>query len=208
MLESSARRTSLALACGLATALLATGCSEEKKGSAPKPTPTPLANLNTGAMQIPRIAFCKLVPAGAVRTAIGGKPDTASSYGNGDVVEVAGVGKEVVHETGCSWSTDTGSSAKAWVFARPVDAAFARQAIASSRRTEGCKVEDGPAYGEPSLTQTCRPPDGSARVRHAGLFGQTWLTCEVTDPAGDVAAVRERADAWCVEVVNALNTAG
>jgi hypothetical protein len=208
MLESSARRTSLALACGLATALLVTGCSEEKKTSAPKSSPTPLSNLNTTAMQIPRIAFCKLVPDGAVRAAVGGKPDSSKSYGNGDEVDVTGVGTEVVHEIGCSWSTDDGSSARAWIFARPVDAAFARQAIASSRKTEGCKVDDGPAYGEPSVTQTCRPPDGSTRVRHAGLFGQTWLTCEVTDPGNEVASVRERADAWCVDVVNALNTGG
>jgi len=208
MLETSARRTAIALACGVATALLATGCSEEKKSAGPKPTPTPLASLNTTAMEIPRIAFCKLVADSAVRAALGGKPDSSDSYGNGDEVDVAGVGTEVVHEIGCSWSTDSGSSARAWVFARPIDATFARQAVASSRETEGCKVDRRAAYGDPSVTQTCRLSDGSTRVRHAGLFGQTWLTCEVTDPGNELAPVRERADAWCVEVVNALNTAG
>jgi hypothetical protein len=203
MLETSARR----LACVAATFLLATGCSQGET-TAPKAAPTPLADLNSSAIQVPRIEFCTLLPQAAVRTALGGKPDSSSSYRNGDDVALPGVGKQVVHEIGCSWSTDDGSSARAWIFARPVDAAFARQAIASSRKTEGCQVGDGAAYGEPSVTQTCRPPDGSTRVRHAGLFGQTWLTCEVTDPGNGVASVRERADAWCVDVVNALNTGG
>lgn len=207
MLETSARRTAHAVAGVVAATLLATGCSEDTT-TAPKPAPTPLANLNTAAMQIPRIEFCKLVPAGAVRAALAGKQDSSTSYGNGDEVDVAGVGKEVVHEIGCTWSTDGGASARAWVFARPVDAAFARQAIASSRETSGCRVDHATAYGEPSMTQVCRSPDGSTRVRHAGLFGQTWLTCELTAPGKDVASVRERADAWCVEVANALNTAG
>ena len=159
-------------------------------------------------MQVPRIEFCKLVPDSAVKDALDGKPASAASYSNGDEVEVPDVGKEVVHETGCSWSTDAGAVARAWVFARPVDAAFAGKAIASSRETPGCRIARGSSYGDPSVTQTCRQPGGSARVRHAGLFGQTWLTCEVTDPAGGVPAVRARADSWCVEVLNALNTGG
>ncbi len=121
---------------------------------------------------------------------------------------MADVGTEVVHEVGCTWSKDDGSAARAWVFARPVDPAFARQAIASSRKAKGCRVDRSTGYGEPSVTQTCQPPGGSTRVRHAGLFGQTWLTCEVSSPGGTVAAVRRRADAWCVEVANALNTGG
>jgi hypothetical protein len=207
MRESSARRTPYALAFVVAAALLASGCSGEAR-TAPKASPTPISDLNTSAMEIPRIEFCKLVPAAAVRRALDGKPDSAHAYGNGDEVAVPEVGTEVVHEAGCSWSTDEGATARAWVFARPVDAAFAREAIASSRETEGCRVDRDTAYGEPSLTQTCRGSDGSTRVRHAGLFGQTWLTCEVSDPGSGAATTRERADAWCVDVVNALNTAG
>ena len=200
MLETSARL----LACVATVVLLATGCSEGGT-TAPKASPTPLADLNSSAIQVPRIEFCTLVPESAVRTALGGKPDSSSSYRNGDDVDLPGVGKQVVHEIGCSWSTDAGAAARAWVFARPVDAAFARTAVASSRRTKRCVVTDRPSYGDPSVTQTCREPDGSTRVRHAGLFGQTWLSCELADPA-DAAAVRDRADRWCVEVVNALNT--
>ena len=222
MLETSARRPPERSANGgrrrttnplvwlvwtLATALVATACSQGGT-TPPKAAPTPLASLNTSAMQVPRIEFCRLVPSTAVRAALGSKPDSSTSYGNGDEVDLPGVGKEVVHEIGCSWSTDAGASTRAWVFGRPVDAAYARTAIASSRSTKGCRVTPGPAYGTPSATQTCRLAGGVTRVRHAGLFGQTWLSCEVSDPAAQVAAVQARADRWCVEVANALNTGG
>ena len=39
---------------------------------------------------------------------------------------MAGIGKDVVHEIGCSWTGDDGTTARAWVFARPVNAAFAQ----------------------------------------------------------------------------------
>jgi hypothetical protein len=203
MLETSARRLCVLV---LAAALL-TGCSEEET-TAPKPAPTPLASLNAAAMEIPRIEFCPLVPDSAVEEALGAGPDSDASYGNGDEVDLPGEGAEVVHELGCVWSTDDGASARAWVFARPVDARFARRAVASSRETQGCRVGAGPAYGDPSVTQTCRLADGTQRVRHAGLFGQTWLSCEVADRGDDLVAIRERANRWCVEVVTALDTGG
>ena len=65
----------------------------------------------------------------------------------------------------------------------------------------------GPAYGKPTVTQVCRRAGGEQRVRHAGLFGQTWLSCEVAAPSAEAAGIRDRADAWCVQVANALNTA-
>jgi hypothetical protein len=204
MLESSARRLCV---LGLASALMVAGCSEEK-APAPEPAPTPLASLDTTTMEIPRIEFCQLVPDEAVRDALGGKPDSDSSYGNGDEVDLPGEGAQVVHEIGCSWSTDDGAAARAWIFARPVDAAFARTAVRSNRRVEGCTVAAGPAYGEQSVTQTCRLPDGAQRVRHAGLFGQTWLSCEVADRGARAGEIRQRADRWCVEVVNAMDTSG
>lgn len=192
---------------------LLAGCSGQES-SAPEPEPTPLASLNAAAMEIPRIEFCPLVGDTAVEDALGSAPDSDTSYGNGDEVALprtSGSGtREVVHEIGCTWSTDAGAAARAWLFARPVDAKFARSAIRSMRGVSGCKVGGGPAYGDPTVTQTCRPPTGSLRVRHAGLFGQTWLTCEVSGPPGDrdLPALRERTDQWCVDVVNALDTSG
>jgi hypothetical protein len=218
MQHSSARRpfpraglrTAHGLASVVALALMATtGCAQDEETSARPASPTPLASLNTTAMQLPRIEFCQLVPDEAVRDALGSEPDSEASYGNGDQENLPGVGSEVVHELGCSWSTGEGAAARAWVFARPVDAAFAKTVVAAARETKGCTVRRGPAYGEPSLTQTCRLPDESRRVRHAGLFGQTWLSCEVVAGAGadDVSTLPKRSETWCVEVANALNTA-
>lgn len=204
MLETSARRLGTLV---VAAVLLAAGCSGEES-PAPAPDPTPLPSLNSRALEVPRIEFCSLVPDSAVEDALGGKPDSDASYGNGDEVDLSGSGPQVVHELGCSWSTDGGASARAWIFARPVDAAFARKAVGSNRRAEHCTVQRRPAYGDPSVTQTCRLPDGTTRVRHAGLFGQTWLSCEVAEPSADPATVRERSDRWCAEVVGALDTGG
>ena len=120
---------------------------------------------------------------------------------------MAGVGKDVVHEIGCSWTGDDGTTARAWVFARPVDTDFARSVIASGKKTKGCRTIAGPPYGKPAATQLCRTADGQQRLRHAGLFGQTWLTCELATTKAEQAELRDRTDAWCSEVANALNTA-
>ena len=216
MLEKSARRSGLpghrgrpgGVGAGLLTlALAAAGCSaDEQRTAAPSASPTPLAQLEAGEMQVPRIEFCELVPPAAIADALGAKPEDSSSYGNGDEQDLPGVGTEVVQEIGCTWQTGA-TTARAWVFARPVDATLARTVVRAAGREEGCRAERGTAYGSPSLTQTCEDTDGVRRVRHAGLFGQTWLTCELesTDP---LAGVRTRAETWCVQVANALDTSG
>ena len=181
MLDSSARRPSRAVwAAALLPLLLAllAGCADEQK-TAPKPSPTPLARLNTLQMQVPRIDFCSLVPDGAVSDALGGEPDSDASYGNGDKESLPGVGTDVVHEIGCSWTGKDGAAARAWVFARPVTPAFGRAVIASGASTKGCRAVAGPPFGQPSTTQLCRLSGGQQRLRHAGLFGQSWLTCEL-----------------------------
>ncbi len=189
---------------GLMIGLLA-GCSEEKK-AAPAPSPTPIARLNTVAMQVPRIEFCTLVPEGAIAGALDGKAESDAAYGNGDEEELSGIGKDVLHEIGCSWTGANGTAARAWVFARPIDATFAKTVIAAAKTTDGCRTVPGPAYGNPAATQMCRFPGGDQRVRHAGLFGKTWLTCELSAAGGELAELRARTDRWCVEVVNALNS--
>src|SRR3954447_20596375 len=133
------RRTAHRLAALVTTALALVGCSHQE-AAAPRPQPTPLPSLDTTQMQIPRIQFCFLVPDGAVRQALGGKADSTSSYRNGDRVALPGIGTEIVHEIGCGWSRDDGTAARAWVFARPVDAAFAQRAVAAERKTAGCQV--------------------------------------------------------------------
>lgn len=207
MRHSSARRLSPAVLPALLVLVLA-GCSGEERAT-PEPSPTPIAHLDSETMQVPRIEFCGLVPSSAVREALSGESSSEAAYGNGDVVPLPGVGKDVVHEIGCSWTGEAGVTARAWVFARPVDAAFARTVVATGRRSPDCRAVPGPAYGRPSSTQVCRQAGGEERVRHSGLFGQTWLTCELVATGGSLsdAQLRSRADRWCVEVVTAMDTA-
>ncbi len=214
MLEKSARRPRVpghrgrsgGVAASLLGLLLAAGCSSgPETAAAPSASPTPLVQLEAAEMQVPRIEFCELVPTAAVADALGAKAEDASSYGNGDEQELPGVGAEVVQEIGCTWQAGT-TTARAWVFARPVDPSLARTVVRAAGRDEGCRAERGTAYGAPSLIQTCTASEGVRRVRHAGLFGQTWLTCEL-EAADPLPGVRTRAEAWCVQVANALDTA-
>jgi hypothetical protein len=108
------------VAVGPAALLVLAGCSSgnETKATAP---PTPIARLNTAAMQIPRIDFCSRVPAKAVTDALASKRSRLAAYRDGDRTAVAG-GTDTVAENGCAWVSTTGPAlARAWVFASPVD---------------------------------------------------------------------------------------
>lgn len=219
MCGSSARR--VAEGVPVVRALLAVlvlvavgGCSSGSPDASPEASPTPLARLDTAAAQLPRIEFCSLVPEPAVAAALGGPAEDTTSWGNGDEVDLqdpggsggpAGsgdpAGSDVVQELGCAW--DRGEvSARAWLFARPVEPALARSVVRQAGAEPGCETPEGPGFGDPSVLQVCETDDGS-RVRYAGLFDQTWLTCEVAGP--DVSD--ERVEQWCVTLVNSLDTA-
>lgn len=188
---------------GALVLLGAAGCGAARPVAAPTPAPTPLARLNTAEMTIPRIDFCTLMPPRAVRRALHAKPAADQRWGNGDQADVPGEGRQVVAEHGCAWSAGA-ASARAWIYAPPVQAALARSVVRQEAHEPHCRRVRGPAFGRPSLVQICSQA-GSIRVRHAGLFGDTWLTCEVSDQAG-AQRVRRRADAWCVDVATTLNT--
>jgi hypothetical protein len=212
-LRASAPAGAAAAVLALVLGLVLTGCASKPAASAPEPSPTPIARLNTASMQLPRIDFCRLVPSTAVRDALGAKPATSAAYGNGDTDPASGAGGQVLHEIGCTWSAADGTSARAWVFARPADAALAQAVLETAGRPRGCRAVPGPSFGSPTLTQQCMLPGAAGstsqvpRLRHAGLFGQTWLTCEVAGaPGAAVTEVGVRADAWCVEVAESLNT--
>ena len=185
--------------------VVVSGCG----GGDPKPAatasakPTPIGRLDSSALHVVRVAFCDLVPKQAVRRALLGTPTKARSWRNGDPVPDAG--REVGHEFGCQWSGPHGRVARAWVFARPVSPAFARLLIRRAAKDPGCRTGAGPGFGEPSLVQTCARTGSTRRIRHAGLFDDTWLTCEVSGH-GKPADLRRRTDAWCVSVANALNS--
>lgn len=190
-----------------AVALGCTACAPSGTPTvAPTPEPTPLARLNTDAMALPRIDFCTLVPATAVKDALAAARGTPKRWGNGQRTDLPGVGQQVVAEHGCAWTAGT-AAARAWTFAPPVSRTLAHAVVTRSRQQDQrqrCHDLSGPPFGQPSLTELCSD-GGTHRVRHAGLFGDTWLTCEVAD-AAPVRAVRHRADAWCVQVANVLNT--
>lgn len=187
-------------------AVLAGGCGP-LSSSPPRPSPTPIGRLNTTAMNLPRLEFCRLVPDQAVRTALGGRPADRATWGNGDAPAQTGLPADRLHELGCAWTGPRGWTARAWVFAQPVEPALARTVVADAGREAGCRTPPGPTFGDPTYTQVCAERGGIQRVRHAGLFGQSWLTCEVAAPASaDATEVDDRADAWCVSVANALDT--
>jgi hypothetical protein len=174
-------RALLAAAAALIGVVVLGGCGGTGTPGPVAAPPTPIARLNTAAMSIPRIDFCTLVPDRAVVAAVDDTEWELDAYGN-----------------------DDGTTARAWVFARPVDRAFARLVVADARREPGCTTPRGPGFGRPDVTQVCT--DGEqVRVRHAGRFGDSWLSCEVTGTAAR-ATIADRADAWCVEVANTLNT--
>ena len=194
----------------LLTAALTAGCSGGDKSttSAPTARPTPLAKLDAARIRVARAAFCDRVGTGEVRRALGAEPDTDESWGNGDPVPSpsatgsAGSG-DVGHELGCGWTTSTGTAARAWVFARPVTAQLAGTLVAQAGRRPGCTASQDGVFGRPAVLQTCTDAAGTARVRRAGLFGDTWLTCELTGPTAS--RPRTRLDAWCAAVVAALD---
>jgi hypothetical protein len=112
----------------------------------------------------------------------------------------------VAHELGCAWTGPGGTHARAWVFGRPVADAFASTLVRQAGRQTGCTSDPAPTFGTPALLQTCTLAGGVQRVRRAGLFGDTWLTCELIGAAS--AESRARLDTWCASVVAALDTSG
>jgi len=195
------RRTAAALGAAVVVSL-SSGCfSQDKAPVAARPTP--ISQLRTATMTIPRVEFCSNVPKRAVADALGTTSSRLAAYRAGDRTAVAGTTDQVA-ENGCAWLASNGPAlARAWVFASPADATMARDAIRDARSTPGCRLVGSPPFGAPSLTQVC-DSSGTLRVRHAGLFGTSWLTCELSD-TGTLAVVRKRADAWCVQVASTLN---
>jgi hypothetical protein len=114
---------------------------------------------------------------------------------------------DVGHEIGCAWTATGGAAARAWVYARPVTAALASTVVRAAGHQRDCTAERATVLGDPALVQRCSLAGGLARERRAGLFGDTWLTCELTLPAATPAAQhRSRLDAWCATIVAALRT--
>lgn len=200
------RVTTVVLAAALA--IVTAGCADSDTPPPEPARPTPIAKLDTSAMVIPRIAFCDLVGTQAAADALGGDVADTDEWGAGDRTEGASGPVDGAQEFGCAWSADDGSTARAWVFAAPVSRQVARKVLWEAAAKKGCRTPEGPDFGSPSQVQVCTLEGGVTRVRHAGLFGDAWLTCEVASPSAGPKVLRQRTGSWCVQVANALDTSG
>ncbi len=158
-------------------------------------------------MTLARVDFCALLPDPAVRKALGGGLGDQVSWRNGERAQIDTDTRDVAHEYGCAW-TRAQYAASAWIFARPITSEFAKAVLDEDLAPERLHGRAGPDFGSPHRQQNCRLPDGTKRVRLAGLFKDTCLTCQVQAPAKeDDKTLAERADEWCVQVANATNIA-
>ena len=203
-----ARRRAGALAVVLATVL--SGCSgSHAPRTAPAPRPTPITKLDVASVRVARVGFCDQVPATAVRRALGAEPESDTHWGNGDPLpsdSTSASAGDLTHELGCAWTGPAGAAARAWVFGRPATAAFAQTLVAAAGRQPGCRAEPTTVFGNPAVLQTCELPGGVRRIRRAGLFGDSWVTCEVSGPVSPDLATRT--DAWCGAVIDAVQATG
>lgn len=193
----------------LSTTLVAACGRDEEPRAVVTVTPTPIGDLDTGSLKVVRVAFCDLVQKQAIRRALAGPARSSTEWANGERVPGTKPG-DIGHEVGCAWTGTKGRTARAWVFARPVSSSFALSLVKSAAREPRCRVVAGPRFGHPSVTQICSLSGGGVkggvtRVRYAGLFTHTWLTCEVTGSRTKRAAVKQRAGTWCVDVATTLD---
>lgn len=201
----------------LASALALTGCtsSPDEPAAAPSTPPGPTdAALDLSGLPVLRSEFCHVLSREDAAQALDGPVVSTGHYGNGEEAELAPGYVDVAHEYACVYDGADGTTATAWVFARPVAATEARALVRRERERDDCAFPDSVGFGTPGLTSVCKvagdaDPD-MMRARLAGLFGDTWVGCEVAEPAdrpaGDRADVVQRAQQWCTEVVTAMST--
>lgn len=194
--SSARRRVVGAFAVPLLLLLGACAGGSEPDEAAPSPTPTTLAEVDAEQIEVPRLEFCGLVPDDAVAAALGAEPDTGDARAPGDP---DGSDGPSLQEVGCTWRAD-GVTARAWVFAQPVGRDQAERVVAEAEGRDGCRTQPDAAYGDPAVVQRCGGAERGERVRYAGLFGDSWLTCELQGRG-----VQERAEGWCVAVLTSLD---
>lgn len=169
--------------------------STPSEAARPSQRPTTLADVDTTTMVVQRRAFCDRVPSHDVEQALGGPATGSSSYDDGDTAHLGSV-TDVAQEYGCAWTGPKGTKAHAWVFAPPVTKAWAHQLADSV--PAGCRRQPQPDYGKPTLAYTCTDHRRTTVSLH-GLFGDAWLSCDLTGARREpAAAVAERAERWCL----------
>lgn len=165
------------------------------------------AALDLSNLPLPRAPFCDLVDDDEVPVALASPVEGSDAYGVGDRVELADGVRDVSDEYACRWTGTGGAEASAWVFAPAVSPRQASTWAADARKAEGCEgLPDRTTYGRPGLTRVCTG-DGTVVASLRGLFGDAWLTCQVSDdeagPQGED-DVRSRAEQWCVHVATTI----
>ena len=173
------------------------------------PSPTPLSEVDVSDRRIPRSTFCASLKQDDIVAALGGPVTRTAHYESGDRVTLAPGLTDVAHEYNCGYSAATGATARAWVFAAPVNMTTAQRLLREAPGQNGCiVVADGPRFGTPSAASVCRTGKEPATVvTLRGLFGSSWLTCELTVPrAADEAGPVRRAERWCVQVATSMGS--
>jgi hypothetical protein len=175
-----------------------------------KASPTPLASMDLRRLPVARTSPCDRVAEDDVATALGGQVEVSERYAPGDRVAMARGLRDVSSEFGCTYRDASGAEARLWVFARPVNRPVASRIVREAKK-KGCQVvQGGPGFGSPTVTTTCPAPQPRLRsVTLRGLFGDAWLTCQLTLPTGASGddPVR-RTQRWCVGVVTRLGAQG
>lgn len=219
------------LAVLLAAAALVTGCTADTDSPEPPaesgeraPSVEPSdADLDLSAYPVPRADLCPALDEDAVARALGSPVADTAHYRNGEEFEVRPGQRDVSHEYGCVFEAADGTVARTWVFARPVTVAEARTLIRRTRRGRDCAFPKSIGFGDPGVTSVCeRRSTGdddrpALRARLQGLFGDTWLSCEIEEPTGpreDTGGVGsdagedvvQRADRWCTDVVTTVGS--
>ena len=167
---------------------------------------TALEDFDTSGLVVRRASFCSAVDPRQVEAALETPAESERSWDNGDRVEVSAGVRDVVHEYGCEYAAGS-TTARAWVFAPPVDPSRAKQLARRSESGAGrCSGLFGGQFGEPSVMRFCRDP-GTSTATVAGLIGDAWLTCELEVPTPvDDEALADRAGRWCVGVALAASS--
>jgi len=175
---------------------------------APAASPGPETDVDLSALPIARAAFCDRLDAGDVADALDGPVAATRDYGSGERVLLEPGLRDVSHEFGCSYAAANGARARVWVFAEPVARRVATAIARAARGGQGCRsLGASPTFGRPSAHTVCPASRTGRAVTLRGLFGDAWLTCQVSAPASvPRAALVRRSDRWCVRVATTLGT--
>jgi hypothetical protein len=181
------------------------GSPQGPASDAPTVDPTPI-DVDLSNLPVPRrLDECAVLDGDPVREALGAPVSLRQAYASGDRVEVSPGVTDVVAEDGCVFRSPR-ADARVWVFSAPVGTAYARTLVRQARRTPGCTPRaDETGFGDPTLTDVCRD-DAATTATLRGLFGDAWLSCQLSVEDGPAGEVLDRAQRWCVEAAVTLGS--